>query len=77
MSGLTEKQVHGVLHRLDALFDELMDRADKRSTEGAHVLATGTAMKAHGVLKALREVQHAAGIDPYIWEQIHRREGKE
>lgn len=74
MSGLTEQQVHELLHRLDAVFDSLMDRAEKRNDEGAHALASGTAMKAHGVLKGIREVQYAAGIDPYVWEQVHRRE---
>lgn len=72
--GLTGPQVHALLHELDAMYDEIMARAEKSQENGGYYVAASQASKAHGVLKAFRAVQYAAGIEPTVWEQIHRRE---
>ena len=76
-TGLTGQQVHALLHELDAMYDEIIARAEKSQESGYHYVAASQASKAHGVLKAFRAVQYAAGIEPTVWEQIHRREAKQ
>lgn len=71
--GLTRHQVHVLLHDLDAMYDQIMEQAEKADKSGGWQVAHSRAMKAHGVLKAFREVQRHAGIEPVIWESVHRR----
>lgn len=71
--GLTRQQVHVLLHDLDAMYDQIMEQAETANEGGGWQVAHGRAMKAHGVLKAFREVQRHAGIEPVIWEAVHRR----
>lgn len=72
-----DKQAYAILHELDELYDFLMDRAEQASADGSHRVADSRAMKAHGVLSALRVVQRIAGIEPYVWENVHRRKRAE
>lgn len=74
MNSLTAQQVRQLLQRLDDKHEDLLVLAEKASKDGAHSIASSRAMKAHGVLLAMREVMDFAGITPESWMQIHRRE---
>jgi hypothetical protein len=71
VSGLTEQQVHDLLHRIDAMIEEILDRSERASGNHNPRLATVQAAKAGGLLKAFRAVQFAAGIDAPTWAHQH------
>jgi len=58
---MTHTQLQTIMQLIDEAYDETMARADSAAENGAFRVASARAMKAHGLLQALRIVERVTG----------------